>query len=83
MKLGSFVNEEAICSTRNCRTSGASVFGFELLASLLDLDFVRSRVMAGPDETREAEQGAEPSGRPRLEPDAASIDGCGWLCSPS
>ena len=83
MKLGSFVNEEAICSTKNCRTSGASVFGFELLASLLDLDFVRSRVMVGPDEAREAEQGTEPSVRPRLEPDVASIEGCGWLCSPS
>jgi hypothetical protein len=84
VKLGSFVNEEAICSTKNCRTSGASVFGFELLASLLDLDFVRSRViLVFPDEAREAEQGTEPSVRPWLEPDVASIEGCGWLCSPS
>jgi hypothetical protein len=36
-----------------------------------------------PDEAREAEQGTEPSVRPWLEPDVASIEGCGWLCSPS
>lgn len=84
VNLGSFVNEEAICSTNNCRASGVSTPGFELLASVLDLDFVRSRVMVGPDEQRVAEQGTEPMVKFRLEPVVASIcEGCGWLCSPS
>ena len=86
MKLGSFVKEEAICSTKNCRTSGESVLaGFALLVSLPDLGFVKSRVMLGPDEDKEfVEQGTEPSAMQRFEPDVASIeDGWGWLCSPS
>ena len=83
VKLGSFVNEEAICSTKNFWASGVSVLGFELLSSMLDLGFVRSRVMVGPDEAREAVQGTEPSVRLRFEPGVASIEGCGWLCSPS
>lgn len=75
VKLGSFVKEEAICSTKKCRTSGESIFGFEAFAStiLLDLCFVKSRVMLGPDVPREVEQGTEPSVvvMQRLEPDVA------------
>ena len=63
VKLGSFVNDEAICSTKNCRTSGESILGagFAVLVSLLlDLGFVKSRVMLGEDGTREATQRFEP-----------------------
>lgn len=87
MKLGSFVKEDAICSTKNCRTSGEFILCFGVLTSLLSLvgfDFVKSSVMVGPHEAREVEHGTEPNVRLRLEPDVASIcEGCGWLCSPS
>lgn len=74
VKLGSFVSDEAICSIKNCRISGESIPGFDILESiLLDLDFVRSRVMVGPAEAREAEQGTEPSVMLRLAADVASI----------
>ena len=73
VKLGSFVKEDAICSTKYCLTSGESIFGLEFLASSLDLDFVRSRVMVGPDDLSEAEQGTEPRVTQRLELDVASI----------
>lgn len=77
VKLGSFVKEEAICSTKKCRTSGESILGFALLVSVilaLDLGFVKSRVMLGPDEPRVVEQGTEPSAvfMQRFEPDVAS-----------
>ena len=63
VKLGSFVKEEAICSTKKCRTSGESILGFAVLASiiLLDVGLVKSRVTLGPDERRLVEQGTEPS----------------------
>lgn len=74
VKLGSFVKEDAICSTKYCLTSGDSILDLEFLASsVLDLDFVRSRVTVGPDELSEAEQGTEPRVIQRLEPDVASI----------
>lgn len=80
LKLGSLVNEEAICSTKKWWSSG----DFEALASELDLGFVRSRVMAGPDELSEDAQGTEPRFTDRFAPDVGSIrPGCGWLCSPS
>lgn len=74
VKLGSFVKEEAICSTRNCLTSGESIRGFDCLASVLPLglDFVRSRATLDPDEPREAEAGSAPRVTQRLEPDVAS-----------
>lgn len=77
VKLGSLVKEEAICSTKNFRTSGVSVLGFGLLVSeVLDLDFVKSRVMVGPDEPREVEQGTDPKVMQRFEPgDASSWEG--------
>lgn len=73
VKSGSFVKEEAICSTKNFRTSGVSVLVFILLVSALDLDLVKSRVMVGPDEAREVEQGTDPKVMLRFEPDVASI----------
>jgi len=73
VKLGSFVKDEAICSTKNCLISGESILGFDGLMSLvLDLDFVNSRVSVGPDELREAEQGSDARVTQRLEPDVAS-----------
>ncbi len=74
VKLGSFVKDEAICSTKNCLISGESILGFDCLASLLvlDFDFVNSRVREGRDELREAEQGSEARVTLRLEPEVAS-----------
>lgn len=73
VKLGSLVKEDAICSTKNCPTSGESVLGFDCLASLLVLDFAKSRVTLGPDGRREAEApGCEPRVIQRVDPDVAS-----------
>lgn len=84
VKLGSFVKEDAICSTKNCLTSGESILGFDCLASVLDFGLVKSRVRAGPDELGGTEEGGELRVTERLEPDVASaIEGLGWLCSPS
>lgn len=86
VKLGSFVRDEAICSTRNLWISGDSVLGFEAVLLLLllllllligesmgDFDLVRSRVMVGPDELSEVEQGTDPMAMHLLEPDVSSI----------
>jgi len=70
LKLGSFVKEVAICSTKVWGTSGESILGFIFLESLLDLDFVQSRVTVGAEELR----GAEPTTViQRLEPVVTSI----------
>lgn len=51
MKLGSFVKEEAICSTRNCCSSGESNLGLEVvLASMVGFGFAKSSEIAGADE---------------------------------
>ena len=75
LKLGSLVKEVAICSTKICGTSGESILGFICLGSLLDLDFVKSRVSVGAEQLREAEHGGAEEARviQRLEPDVASI----------
>lgn len=89
MKLGSFVRDEAICSTRNLWISGDSVLGFEVVllllllvtavvvlllgASMGDFDLVRSRVMVGPEELSEVEQGTDPMAMHLFEPDVSSI----------
>lgn len=72
MKLGSFVKEDAICSTRNCCNSGESNLGLEeVLGSVLGLGFAaRSREMTGAAE--------EPGGagvmlRERAAPEVASM----------
>jgi len=73
LKLGSLVKEVAICSTKTCGTSGDSVLGLVFLDSLLDLDFVQSRVAVGGEELRDAEHGTEPRVIQRLEPVVTSI----------
>ena len=87
VKLGSFVKEEAICSTKNCLTSGESILGFDCLAiSLLGFAFIKSRAVrvVVPAELRGSEQGTEPMVTQRFEPVVASTwVGLGWLCSPS
>lgn len=87
VKVGSFVRDEAICSTRNLWNSGDSVFGrVGVFISLADLDFVRSTVTVGLNELTEVEQGTEPSGvMQRLDPKVSwsACDWFGWLCSPS
>ena len=75
VKLGSFVKEEAICSTKICRTSVESTLaGFALLAVSLAqaFGFVKSRVMLGVDDTTEVENGTVFMAVQRLEPDVAS-----------
>ena len=90
VKLGSFVNEEAICSTRNCCNSGESNLGFaKVLASIIAIGFAftKSRETACADEdpgAAETTAGAMLTLRAAAPPEVASIwDGCGWLCSPS
>lgn len=89
LKVGSFVREQAICSARNRWRSGDSIFGCGgvVLFSFSGLESVRSRVMAGPNELREAEQGTEPRlvVTLRLDPEVSwsAWEGAAWLCSPS
>lgn len=85
VKVGSFVREEAICSTRSRWNSGDSVFGRgRALFSFAGLDFVRSRVMV--EELSVVERGTGPRFvAQRLDPEVSwsAWDGIGWLCSPS
>lgn len=72
VKLGSFVSEEAICSTKYRWNSGESIFLIEFLAlSAFCFGFVRSSAAVAPDELTEV--GVLPSITQRLEPEAASI----------
>lgn len=73
LKLGSLVKEVAICSTKTCGTSGESILGIVFLDSLLDLDFVQSRVTVGAEVPRDAEQGTDPRVMQRFEPVVTSI----------
>lgn len=76
VKLGSFVKEEAICSTKKCLTSGESILGFDCLAiSLLGFALiVKSRAVRAvvAAELRGAEEGSEPMVTQRFEPGVAS-----------
>lgn len=84
VKLGSFVRELAICSTKNLWNSGDSGFGRAVLGSAMGLVFVMSSVSVGPDDLSVVEQGTEPRVMPRLDPDESSIvEVFGWVCSPS
>lgn len=79
VKLGSFVRDVAICSTKKRCNSGDSNFRLFACCSLLlmDLvDFAKSVVTAevgAADELGELEQGTEFRTIPRLDPDVSSI----------
>ena len=86
VKLGSLVKEEAICSTKNCWTTGFPLTSWtEFLAVLLaNPGWIKSRVTVGRGETMEAGLRTEAGVAARLKPnDTSTGEGCWWLCSPS